>query len=425
MLVYTYAFMAPLGTLAKLSDDHRSLGFSTLCMLLLILVRFPNALRLMMSQKLLLWVSVLLVYCLGSTLSRTGTPYPEELYNAYKNLLSLMIYTTFAASVASLNWTMPRLFMVARWLAIGMCISAGLTLVDHLGWVDIPRVNESHVVTVMDEGESVSQAHGPFNHRTSLAIYMALTISFFLTIRLSCPSPFTRSILWLASGLSLMVLLLSHNRAAPVAIGLSCGLFYVRNGLKLPILLIKTAIAVVPVMIVIEVFLPRIAEVYRTMLGMSPLAFLLPNNTVHNHNAVMEFHDSDTMRFELFKDVLRTIGESPLGTGFGNVYTLNYGWFDPHSLITAVFLASGIFAVPWLIGFAMNYIAMLRNAGSRVSDKMGMGALNTSLLALFLVGIMHNVLYIGIAWMFLGLLVSLDHGEMKRQFVRRQRRSLA
>lgn len=423
MLVYAYAFFAPLGTLSKIGSEHTSLGLSTACLALLILLRAPAVFHRILSHPVFFWLLLLMVYAGFSSYSLAFTIYTEEVVGAYRNLVTLVLYIVFAAAISTLDWTTVRLAMVARCLAAGMGISCALTLVDHFGVIDVPRVNEHTAVTTVGE-VSVSQAHGPFNHRTSMAIYMAVSIPFFLLINNAGLGRPTRILLWGTILIASLVLLLSHNRAAPIAMALACGWFYVRNGLRVPIVVLKSLFVLIPLVIVVELFVPRVAEVYKMTIAASPLAFVVPHVAARTDASLMAVHDSDAMRLVLLREALRAVRENPFGTGFSHIYTMDYGWMDPHSIFTSLLVASGIFSIPWLLGFILRIYTTYRNAARLTSQRIALGAISTSLLALTLVALMHTAIYIGVAWMFLGLLISLEsnaHRVLAEQFRRKHR----
>lgn len=370
-------------------------------------MRFPAAVQMLLAHRLLFWFAVLEAYLAFSSASRAFMPHPEELRLAYFNLANLVIYTMFAAGVASIGWNRETTSKLVRCLTWGVAFSATMTAVDHLNLIDIPRVNERFAQSTF-AGESIEQAYGPFSERTAMTVYLSLAVPLMLVM---CGDPAEkrhRKLYLYSMVVASCSLLLSHNRAGPLAICLACAWFFLRNRRQMQKLLLKAILAGAVILAIAVYVFPGILHAYMHMLALSPLGPLLELGIEETMETRRMFRESDGIRLLLFRAVLRTLADNPFGAGLANVYTDDFGWYDPHSIYTATLMSAGLFAVPWAISLVIRYCSTLRDAVEIRPQQFLATGLHLGLLALMLIGVMHQVLFTNLFWLYLGVLAALS-----------------
>lgn len=340
-MAYVLAFTAPLGTIPRIGSSGGSVGISTLCLVGIVVMRFPAAMQMLLAHRLLFWFAVFEAYLAFSSASRAFMPHPEELRLAYFNLANLVIYTMFAAGVASIGWNRETTSKLVRCLTLGVALSATMTAVDHLNLIDIPRVNERFAQSTF-AGESIEQAYGPFSERTAMTVYLSLAVPLMLVM---CGDPAEkryRNLYLYSIIVASCSLLLSHNRAGPLAICLVCAWFFLRNRRQMQKLLLKAILAGTVILAIAVYVFPGILHAYMHMLALSPLGPLLELGIEETMETRRMFRESDGIRLLLFRAVLRTLADNPFGAGLANVYTDDFGWYDPHSIYTATLMSAGL-----------------------------------------------------------------------------------
>ncbi len=386
-LLYAYAFVIPFGTFLKFGNKHTSVGFGTVLLILFTFSRLASSIRILLNNKIFSIITLFLLYTLmvSACTYIFDAEYKVEL--AFYNNIYLLIYVAFAAATTSIKWDKTQLLCLALFLSAGIFISNILTIIDLLNLYDIPKFNESLVWTWGGE-HAVKQVHGPFESRTAMAVYMTLFVPFLFLIGISKMG--THGI-WLifVSVLSFCILLLSHNRAGPIAIIITifASIYFISQN-KFTVL-ITSCFLVICLAIIISINMPNSVIAY-----------------TYNFSGSDLIASSDQIRLNLFFGVIESVFTNPLGMGFTNIYSSQYGWTDPHGVISSILYAGSIVGILWLVIFSSFLIHFVVIECAKYHSDGYWLALAVALLAWFLMSFMHNILYTGLFWLMFGIWIS-------------------
>lgn len=407
--IILYCGVVPFGTLLKFTADHRSFGLSTLLLVLTVLLRFiPSIISLFSDSILRLFFGLLLVASIAS-IQLLGVSALDQWEIAYKNQIYLFGYLLFAAAVTSCKWDIRRLRKLVIVLGVFTAISSMLTLIDFYELINIPGVNETQVSTWVD-GYGIPQALGPFGHRTAMAGYLGLIIAILFASGKFLKNIYIRWFLWGSAGLALVVLLLSHNRAAPIAILLV--LFFIpllQRRLNM-FALLRGGVMVALLIVVLSLSFPEIMSAYAAKFSdYSSVGFSQAEGTI----------ESDLLRIEWLLSAIDSLSYWPLGHGFSEL-PLNTGvWVAGHSLLTTLLGAVGFVFFIWLIQFILSIVVYLRAlVYQRALAKMAQPFI-AAIGVWVLIGFMHDLFYIGLGYVSLGIFLALarEAKRMNRQMV--------
>jgi len=398
--IYLYVLIAPLGTLFRFSEHEGALGVSSILLLILVFMFSIDMIYVFFKNQFFFYLFLLLIILLFTSMN-SYDPSSTYLY-----LVQLSIYVSFAAAIYRVSFSRKDLKLVFLFLAIGTFISTFLTLIDYSGLMDIPRVNELQIVTRLG-GENVQQISGLFPRRSAMAAYFALILPIFFVLSIQKKNIYWKLFLSLCFLLSFLCLLFTHNLAGIIAILVSC-FFYLIFGYRATFLEKIKKISIILLILlafgtIISLKLPEIVDVYLFRIGSH---FQTPSTQV---NGLLDRQiESDNMRLYFFKFSLASINGDPFGHGLSKLVTDKYGIIDPHNIITQFIWATGILGFIWMFFGILIFFKIIKLPKySNDSLTTYLTAIKYGLFSWFICGMAHNIIFTGIAWLFLGMLINI------------------
>ncbi len=228
------------------------------------------------------------------------------------------------------------------------------------------------------------------------------------------------ALLWLAGLTVFLLLLLSHNRGAVIAVvmGISVGILLL-PGRKLTGIFALALLMATSALVITAMF-PRAAALYYYY-------FTGDASVVASHfqpevgeletytdfaASIQEYKDadikeSDQLRLVYLKEVWEQLKERPLGFGPSKL-VIGDKVGEPHSMITYFLYAMGYAAIPWMLAMAAFGIARLITAHRQLgADGFASIVIPACALVSWLAfGVMHDAIYFGVFWTILGLFVA-------------------
>jgi hypothetical protein len=379
-----YGFVVQFGSLGRFSEGQ-SFGVSTLILATVVLIGARRALFGILTIPVLFILVILAVdLLLVGALKEDG---------GLAQIPAFLVYVLGCAVASSVRWTPRSLTFVWTALALGLLGSAGLTIIDYVGIVQVPGNNNVETASKVG-GLYVEQASGFFWSRSAMAAYFSISITGALILAASSVGVLRRVFFLGAGATGLVCLFLTHNRSGILgplmivgAYGLVSGRFRAHQRLAY---LAKLAL-VASLMIGLLVWLfPEHLEVYLVKLGLSA--------------GYEDVAGSDYVRVALAEAVFRSLLDNPMGNGL-TLVQLTSRAMSVHNIFVQVVWAAGVFGILWLVAF---FAALyFRIASFKVRPRHP--AYDASLWALgawLLHGMTHNSLQTGLAWILLGVAIS-------------------
>ncbi len=402
ILIYLYGPFCIIGNLAKFSDDESSIGISTIILFTVVLLNFKDAMQVCFKYKFFFSI-VLLVswWCFTSFFSNNYS-------QAFSQLSQFFIYLLFSAIIFKKKWDLSQIKKILLFYIIGSFITSTLTIIDFINLIDIPRVNETSYGKETSLG-TILQASGPFSRRSAMAAYFSISIPIctFITIWGKHKNIFIKFFLLSTLMLSIISLMITGNRAAILGSLISIILILIFNS-KSKLTLIKyifiSAFLFISFLFLLSIYFPDQIIVYKALFGIGDV-------DLYKAEAQSE---SDQIRLLLFLHVIKSIFlENPFGHGFSNIYNFQENDnADPHNIITQILWASGILGFGW-ISYFINLVYLkiknVFNQNIKCDEMLRLYSiiLISGLFSWFICGMYHMILGMGIAWLFLGLLINI------------------
>lgn len=404
LMIALYMFIAPLGNLARFSPNEGSYGTTTILLVIIVLITITLSLKILFTEKVFRMFFVLFIWLLSASILSHD---PES---AFLNGGSLFIYLMASMATYALLDDLRIIYYVLTAFCLGGLISSFATIIDFIGIVDIPGVNDIHNATLTDIG-AVEQASGVFPRRSAMGAYyvMIITIGVLLSI-------IGRSInnkmrfMFLFSGLSCMIaLLLTHTRTAIISSFVMIILVMIirsKNSKKT----FRQLLLIIGIIFVIfniaEKIFPDIMMVYETKLYVR-----------EDVSSIEELGDSDILRFVFAEHALSSLLSNPFGNGYSMMVGVDgFGLtpVDPHNIITQIIWGAGVFGLMWVIYIiykAASFVPLIK-AGFSI-DTCGRQiwiVIVAGLIAFIINNMMHNSLSTGVAWILFGAAIRLGNG---------------
>lgn len=422
-LLCIYAFVVPLGTVFRFGTEEGSLGISTILLLSLVTVYILKTIPLLFKKKVFF---ILLLLALWLSLSTLFTP--DSIISGYKTLTSVIIYIFLAITITRIDLPAKRLKIFFLWLTAGMFLSSGLTLIDFLGLADVPWTNELHRSTHI-AGGNIIQANGFFPRRSAMAAYFCLVLPALIPLFINLQNTILKTIIAITYFVSLLILLLTHNLAGIIAILLSSGLYllwgYQINFIKRMKKIIIVGLLIISSGCLVTTYFPDVIQVYLFRLSaLSSMAGI-------SDEQLERQKESDNMRLYFLSQAVGSLAKNPIGYGFTQIWTERYGLTDPHNIITQVIWGAGLFSFVWLGLFGYLMIKLFVLKISPHNDLfVYFDALKYGLLSWFITGMAHTILCIGLAWIFLGMMLNirtrcLGTSQLRKKFIEQEKLPVA
>lgn len=399
-LVVGYAFVVHFGVLFRVSVDRDSSGISTILAIAILILGLVPALFFILREP----VYVLLVALLALLSFASGMSSPhvaQSLFQASQLGAYIVMSAAVAATIRDPKW------LHRFWIGVifGLAISAGLTIIDFLGILDVPRNNDLGISTLTSGGR-VEQAGGFFFNRTAMAAVFVFGITGASILVIEHKHFLTRVKFAVAAGIGLLAIILTHNRSAVLSAAIAVLTYIVLSGRLRTIRKVKVLLGIVVAMIVCGILLwayfPRHMAVY-----VEKLAFVSGSSVAS---------ESDESRIVLFKIAVRSLSVYPFGHGFTDV---QYGLMEsqrssPHNIITGLLWGAGVLFIVWLPFFVFvvrqRLARALKVSAENVAISAHVDAVVYGLFAWLLHNMTHYSLSTGIVWVGLGLAMA-RYGE--------------
>jgi hypothetical protein len=393
-LLCIYVTVVQFGSLGRYSDVESSYGLSTVIVVILVLFGVRRLVWAAIGERIFWVMGLLLVYLV----------IPSMLYReAINSLLMLFQVTCYIALTAVVSRTFlarSQIFTLWVFIAVGLFVSAALTIIDFAGIVDVPYNNNLWLTTKVGVNR-VEQASGFFMRRSGMAAIFSIGIAGSLVFALAHASPMARLFFLAAGSTGLLCVFLTHNRSGvlgPLAIVSVYALLSPRfRGFRKIGMLMASIVIGMCFLLFIARYYPEHAAIYIAKLG-----FLGLSETTW---------ESDHLRIDLFVAAMRSMGSNPLGNGFSLIELPGGIWMDPHNVVTAIIWAAGVFSLIWLPIFAATVFSyfsgsLIRRGPVRIPTSVEHDAVVCGLFTWLANGMTHNTLQTGLAWLFFGVLIS-------------------
>lgn len=414
LLLCSYCFFITLGAFARFSTGISTVGIPSILLVCVIVLKLAAALRMIKKQPILyLWL-ILLGYIFCVTVFTKGA-ISYSMYG-YRQIGSLLLYIVFAGAVASLKWGEEEVYLLAKFMAAGLVLSASLCIVDTIGLADIPRIN--------DTPSNTDIPYGQFRHRSVMGLYLAVFYSFLFVVADGKKIGAVWRWAVLYSGLYYFWLLIySRNRSGPAALILAISGYFVFNFKAQRRSLLRKVpdffLIVVAAVVIFAITDSNLFSRYCFRLLNSPvirdvvhLVYNPGENTNEHFSEVgKRVHEADMGRVYLAKGAAAQLLTAPYGAGFIN---------DPHVFFAVdIVYAAGFFGVLWIIIATVIGIGIVLKLFRQHHAGNATWAIATGLMGWLLVGAMYNAIYMGIAWALLGVMIRLHDTAVETSTLRK------
>ncbi len=404
-LICIYAFAVQFGNLFRISGAESVPGLSTAIALILILLGPLRVIRGIVQENLILLVTLLSLWI--ALVSVVGGDTDENVLYA---AIVFQAYVFLAAAIAQTTISEQWLVRIWAFIALGILISAGLTVVDFLGIIDVPRNNEE-IISSRVGTTVVEQAGGFFPRRSAMAAIFSIGIAGVITIGLITLHWRAKLLWFLTGGLGLICLMLTHNRSALLSVILSVSAYVLiakrlRGARRVRILTLGVLVAF-GIGVVMSVYFPQHLEVYAEKLGF--------------FYGAGEVRQTDYGRIVLFKVALTNLLSDPIGNGFTKIPLPGGIVKDSHNIVTEIVWSAGVLGVLFLIIFASllyKRMARVKRRSVVLQHSIYLDAIFVGLTSWLLHNMAHNSLNTGLAWIFFGIALSQTR-VTNRQAVRK------
>ena len=401
LLLMFYAFLAPLGNLARFGLEENALGATSIIIILISISSLRIGLRVAQRYFFFKALAIIIIWIIATSVFAVNP------IDAFISGGSLVFY--FLIMVAAFCYLQEErlIFRILALFCFGGLISSIVTVFDFLGFIHVPGVNESTFGTATDQG-AILQASGPFTRRTAMAAYYTIVIASGLLMSLIYrhATLLTRFFFLSSALMCAMALILTHNRAGIISAVFSC--VYIMLGRSLSIrqlLLIVLLIGLggYGLTFAIKSFFPDALVVYAALMGIGDIQI---TDTYQQ--------ESDAIRFVLLWHSLTSMLSNPFGHG----YSLLHGvtgrvdeLADPHGMLTQVIWGAGLFGLVWIfymlrLGLKETVKLVRLDSYQTSTNSLALSILG-GLLSFFLTGLAHTLISTGIAWLLLGALLRL------------------
>jgi hypothetical protein len=388
-LLVATAFFAGWGDVLRLGTTTREegtqLGITTISVLTLVFIGTVSGNLFRGWHKAPLNFACYLVFLFMAVFATLQSPEEGTIAACGNNVA----YFLLAGIVAGTELNDKQKFTVLLVFAFSIGLSSIASVVDYLGIVDFPRINErTDHIEDLDRGLNHNSLCGPFYSRTILGIYLSLALpiafasTFFLKNRR----------LQIASAITLVVLtitaLLSGSR----------GLLLVFPVLLLYLLTAHSG-ALIRNLIVIGCVLVVTSTV--ALIVYPPMVDLVSSQLSRLSYEEVSTSDSDLVRYYTLQVTVAELSESPLGMGFTQV-PIPGGTINPHSNPVMYLRAGGLLGILLILVF---YFPMFKKMISRDLKDIDR-VLVVTLISFNIYGLTHTTVGTAYFWICLGLLYS-------------------
>jgi len=313
-------------------------------------------------------------------------------------------------SVASLKWKGYEIKLFGNFMVTGLLIVAIFAVLDEINVVDIPIINTNLMFEVL-YSDPLSQ----FGHRSIMSLYFGVMLPFLFVLEDVDDRFWFKSAVFLVGVVNTFYLISSGNRSGIAAIMISISLYYIFNHKNkkrilnqyIPNFLISIIIAVFLVFAYKPDNFKRFVFLWANSpfighitFNKTPIRDITFDGKVLSSEHAENLYKSDMLRVTILSDTLNGIMKYPFGRGFmKNTHT--------HFIVDIVY-STGVIGIIWLTLFIKYFMEFILKFYRNAYDKKLFWLFVTPLISWFFVGIMYNSLYLGLAWIYFGIMLSLS-----------------
>lgn len=397
IVIVTYSFLAPLGNLARFGNHEGAFGVTTILLLVLVLGGLTVLPTVFSRERVFQALLLLILWLIAASI------FAAEPLGALLNGGSLLVYLGGAMLAYHAFSSPDRVLLFLKTLCLAGLIGSLVTIIDFLGFLNFPGVNEQIKGTRTEHGH-ILRASGMFYRRTAMAAYYVLIITMGLGFALFATrmKRSSRFFFFLAAVSCFIALALTHNRSGVIAPMLALVIVYslrASNPLQLIRVGLSSALSLGVIAIVVVQIFPDLWFAYKHILSIGSDA---PRAA------------SDALRWEFAKHAIASLASNPLGHGYSwLVGTPSYGSVpvDPHNILTQVIWGAGFIGILWLvvIGWWCRkvFVLMMSRSLTRSLEGQLWLVMVAALVAFFLNSMMHTSISTGVAWFLFGGAVRL------------------
>lgn len=394
-LLSMYFITSLFGNVFRISAEKGSLGVSTVLLCLITILTFGRAV--VKSFKKPIWFTLLLflIWCSFSTLLgnwKTG----------YFRLLHLTTYVFFAAGLSTIKFTSKNLNILFLVIIITLLVSTMLTSLDLAGVIDVPYFNDFSEGVRTTDNVRIAGASGPFMGRTHMCMYLGPLLPVVVIFGLLSRQKAIQLLGFVTFVSSMLALLISFNRAAPLAAVISILMFCVisRNSLKNKSMVLGGfLLGILISLIIIYIFFPA------QMTAIKYKVNLTLGIGKYTETHFEKQRNADINRIVIAKETFKTITSHPFGYGLTNIEASSNGKkFGIHTIFIQIIWATGFFGFLWIPFFVACLVYTFRKA--HLSNMLHCESIKYGLWAWFLISLVHVNWATGMVWALFGVLIS-------------------
>jgi len=394
-LLLAYFFVTLFGNVFRITAEKGSLGLGTALLCLITILTFGKAV--VKSFKKPIWFALLLflIWCSFSTLFGNWKI-------GYFHLLHLAVYVFFAVGLSTIKFTSKKLNILFLVIIITMLVSTMLTSLDMAGVIDVPYFNDFSEGVRTADNVRIAGASGPFMGRSFMCMYLGPLLPVIVIFGLLSRQKAIQVLGFVAFVSSMIALLISFNRAAPLAAVISILLFCVlsRNSIRnkgkvLGGFTLGLLVSLIIIYICFPVQMTAIKYKVNLTLGLGK----------YTEKQFEKQRNADMNRIVIAKETFKTIATHPFGYGLTNIEKLLNGKNTGiHTTFIQVIWATGFFGILWIPFFVACLVYTFRKA--HMSNMLHCESIKYGLWAWFLISLVHVNWATGIVWALFGVLIS-------------------
>lgn len=394
-LLSLYFIASLFGNVFRITAKEGSLGVGTILLCLMSILTFGKAVAESFKKPIWFALLLLLMWCSFSTLFGNWKV-------GYFRLLHLTVYVFFAIGLSTIKFTSKKLNILFMVMITTLLVSTTLTSVDLAGVIDIPYFNDFTEGVRMTDNVRIAGASGPFMGRSYMCMYLGPLLPVVVIFGLLSRQKAIQLLAFVAFVSGMVALLISFNRAAPLAASISILMFCVlsRNSLKNRGRVFGGfALGVLASLIIIYVCFPA------QMAAIKYKASLTLGIGKYTEKHFEKQRNADLMKIAIAKETIKTIAYNPFGYGLTNIEVFSNGKkVGIHTNFIQIIWATGFFGFLWIPFFAACLVYTFRKAHS--SNVLHYESIKYGLWAWFLISLVHVNWSTGIIWALFGVLVS-------------------
>jgi len=394
-LLSLYFITSLFGNVFRITAEKGSLGVSTVLLCLITILTFGRTA--VKNFKKPIWFALLLflIWCSFSTLFGNWKI-------GYSRLLHLTIYVFFAVGLSTIKFTSKKLNILFLVIIITLLVSTMLTSLDLAGVINVPYFNDFTEGVRTTDNVRIAGASGPFMGRTFMCMYLGPLLPVVVIFGLLSRQKAIQILGFVAFVSCMVALLISFNRAAPLAAVISILMFFVlsRNSLRNKGRVFGGfALGVFASLIIIYVCFPA------QMTAIKYKVNLTLDLGKYTEKHFEKQRNADMNRIIIAKETIKRIVSNPFGYGLTNIEASFYGKkVGIHTIFIQIIWAIGFFGFLWIPFFVVCLVYTFRKA--HLSNALHSESIKYGLWAWFLISLVHVNWATGMVWALFGVLIS-------------------